>query len=60
MTKTISLADDAYDMLKSLNIKIHLINVNSLSKITATLRNEIIKKHMIINKTDELIRWLFW
>ncbi|MFH1127690.1 MAG: BlaI/MecI/CopY family transcriptional regulator [archaeon] len=43
---------------EKLNRKIHLINVSDLEKITPTLRNEVIKKHIIIKGTEEVLRWM--
>lgn len=41
-----------------LNIQIHLITTKSLKNIKESLRIEIIKKHLIINRTEEIIKWL--
>lgn len=43
---------------KKLNLKIHLIKVESLKEIKESLRLEIIKKHLIINNTENIIKWL--
>jgi len=43
---------------KKLNLKFHVINVKSLKEIGKTLKNEIIKKHLIIQGSEELIKWL--
>lgn len=41
-----------------LNIKIHLINTTNLNNITETLKKEIRKKHLIIEGSEEIIKWL--
>jgi len=43
---------------KKLNLKFHIINVKSLKEISETLKKEIIKKHLIIQKSEEWIKWL--
>ena len=46
------------DIEKKLNIKFHLINVPNLTSINKTLKKEIIKKHLIINGSEKIIKWL--
>lgn len=41
-----------------INKKIHLINVFSLSKINESLKEEIRKKHLLLEGTESLIKWL--
>lgn len=43
-----------------LNKEIHLIRVAQLTKITETLKKEIIKKHLIVQGSEQIIRWLLW
>jgi len=43
---------------RKLNLKFHVINVKSLKEITEALKKEIIKKHLIIQKSEEWIKWL--
>lgn len=45
---------------KRLNKKIHPIEVKSLNGISKALRNEIIKKHILVKGTEEFIRWMIW
>ncbi|MBD3310726.1 hypothetical protein GF351_05915 [Candidatus Woesearchaeota archaeon] len=45
---------------KHINKEIHLINVSSLEKISRSLKEEIIKKHLIISGDEEIIRWMIW
>ncbi len=40
------------------NIKIHLIHVNALSTVTDPLREEIRKRHLLIQGSEELLTWL--
>ncbi len=43
---------------KKINKKIHLINVDSLEEIDETLKREILSKHLIINNSELILRWL--
>ncbi|MBN2458773.1 helix-turn-helix transcriptional regulator [Candidatus Woesearchaeota archaeon] len=45
---------------KKLNKEIHLIAVKSLSQVTKALKEEIIKKHIIIRGTEDILRWMIW
>lgn len=48
------------ELEKKIGKEIHLINVNSLSKVSKSLKEEIIKKHLIIKGSEEIIRWMVW
>jgi predicted nucleotidyltransferase len=41
-----------------INKKIHLVHVPSLLDVSDALKEEIRKKHLIINGSEEIIRWL--
>ena len=43
---------------EKLNKKIHLINIESLKDVSEGLREEIRKRHLIINGVEGVIRWL--
>ncbi len=43
---------------KHINKEIHIINVMSLNKVSKALKEEIIKKHLIIKGSEDLIRWM--
>lgn len=43
---------------KKFNVKIHLINVKNLKTITQSLKTEIMKKHLIIQGSEKIIKWL--
>lgn len=43
-----------------LNKELHLINVSSLDKISEALKIEIIKKHLILKGSEDLMRWMLW
>ncbi|MCD6483011.1 MAG: winged helix-turn-helix transcriptional regulator [Candidatus Aenigmarchaeota archaeon] len=43
---------------KRLNLKFHVINVRSLREINEALKKEITKKHLIVQGSEELIKWL--
>jgi DNA-binding transcriptional ArsR family regulator len=51
-------SDRIKDIEKKLRLKLHVINVENLSNITNTLKNEIVKKHLIIQGSEEIIKWL--
>ena len=40
------------------NLKTHLINVKTFANVSEALRLEIVKKHLIINGSEEVTRWL--
>lgn len=44
---------------EKINKKIHIINTDK-ENVTSTLKEEIRKKHIIINNTEETLRWLYW
>ncbi len=48
------------EISNKINKKIHLINTSTKEKITITLKKEIIKKHLIIKGSEELVRWMIW
>lgn len=43
-----------------LNKELHQIKVSSLSKISKSLKNEVIKKHLLINGSEDFVRWMVW
>jgi hypothetical protein len=43
-----------------LNKKLHIINVSRLSKVSKALKEEIIKKHLVIQGSESIMRWLVW
>lgn len=43
---------------KKINKKLHNINVSSLNEISQALKEEIYKKHLLINGTEEVVKWL--
>ena len=43
-----------------LNKELHMINVSILSKISKTLKEEIIKKHLLIQGSESILRWMLW
>lgn len=46
------------DISKKVNKKIHLLKVNSLEEVSETLGIEILKKHLILNNSESVVRWL--
>lgn len=45
---------------KKINKQIHIINLRSLANVSLSLKNEIIKKHLILKGSEDILRWLFW
>ncbi|MBI2671427.1 hypothetical protein HYX16_00675 [Candidatus Woesearchaeota archaeon] len=45
------------DFEKIYNKKIHKIQINKLNDLTLTLAKEVYKKHLILNNTEEVIRF---
>ncbi|MBW2981888.1 hypothetical protein KY343_03340 [Candidatus Woesearchaeota archaeon] len=48
------------DFAKRINKEIHIIKVSRLDKISKSLKEEIIKKHVIIKGSEDIIRWILW
>ncbi|MCK5333876.1 MAG: hypothetical protein KAJ24_05150, partial [Candidatus Aenigmarchaeota archaeon] len=46
------------DFAEKINRKIHLVNVPSLESISPALKNEILKKHLIVQGTEMVLKWL--
>lgn len=45
---------------EKLDKKIQYIEVASLAKVSPSLKVEIIKKHLILKGSEDLIRWMLW
>ena len=43
---------------EKINRKIHVVNVPSLESVSPALKNEILKKHLIVQGTDMVLKWL--
>ncbi|MBS3076142.1 helix-turn-helix transcriptional regulator [Candidatus Pacearchaeota archaeon] len=43
---------------KKFGVKFHIINLKSLSDISETLKEEIINKHLIVQNSEEIIKWM--
>ena len=43
---------------KKFDLDIHLHYVSSLKEISKTMKREILKKHLIINGSEEVVKWL--
>ena len=43
---------------KKHDIKFHLINLKKLEEINSSLKKEIIKKHLIIQDSESIIKWM--
>ncbi len=43
---------------KKYEIKFHLINLNRLEEISSSLKEEIKKKHLIIQDSESIIKWM--
>ncbi len=46
------------EFAKRYNIEIHPINVGRLKDVNDALRKEILKKHLLVKGSEELLRWL--
>ena len=46
--------------LEKINKEIHMIAVKSFEKVSETLKAEIIKKHILIKGSEEILRWMYW
>jgi DNA-binding transcriptional ArsR family regulator len=42
------------------NKELHTINLSSITKVSKSLKEEIIKKHLLLNGTEDFIRWMIW
>ena len=42
------------------NKELHIINVGTLNKISKSLKEEIVKKHLLIKGSEEVIKWIVW
>ncbi|MBW2976153.1 hypothetical protein KY347_01755 [Candidatus Woesearchaeota archaeon] len=47
-------------LAKRLNKGLHIIQVKSLNKISQSLKNEILKKHLLVKGSEDLVRWMLW
>lgn len=56
------IGDEAKDKIKEFekkfNIKLHIIDLESLEQVNKSLKEEIIKKHLIINGSENIVKWM--
>lgn len=45
---------------KKINKQIHVISLKSLQDVSSSLKIEIVKKHLIIKGSEDVLRWLLW
>lgn len=45
---------------KKFNKELHLICVRNLNGVSKSLKIEIIKKHLIIKGSEDIVRWMIW
>ncbi len=45
------------ELEEKLNLKLHVINVKNLKSINQSLKEEIRKRHLIVQGSEELIKW---
>lgn len=45
---------------KKFGKELHLVNVKNFRDISESLKAEIIKKHLIINGSENFLRWILW
>ncbi len=48
------------DIERKIAKDIHLITQSDMGKTSQALKNEIIKKHLLITGSEEFIRWMIW
>lgn len=58
VTGKTGLEDKMKNLEKRLGVNIHLIGVKNLETVTKTLRTEIMKKHLIVQGSEEIVKWL--
>ncbi len=46
------------DFEKKFNLKFHIIDLKSLKEVTKSLKEEIIKKHLVIQGAENIIKWM--
>ncbi len=46
------------DFEKRLGIKFHIISVKNISEVSLALKKEIVEKHLIINNSEEIVKWM--
>jgi hypothetical protein len=46
-------------MIKNIGKEPHILNT-TYKEISDALKQEIIKKHIIITNTENIVRWLYW
>lgn len=58
ITGKINFAEKIKEFEKKFSVKVHLINIKNLKAINDALREEIMKKHLIIHGSEDIIKWL--
>jgi|SRR3989338_1825588 len=53
-------ADKIKSYIQRLGKDPHIVNVKSLSKVSKTLKIEIIKKHLLVKGSEDFVRWMLW
>jgi len=48
------------EFINRFNKEIHIVNLSNLNKVSTSLKEEIIKKHLILRGSEEIIRWMLW
>jgi len=49
---------DVENLEKRLNVRFHIVNVKSLKEVNEALKEEIKKRHFIVQGSEELVKWL--
>jgi len=58
VTGKIAFQKNIEDLGKKINKEIHLVNVPDLRGVSTALKNEIIKNHIVIQGTEEVLTWM--
>jgi|GEM_PF-1514513 len=53
-------AEKEMKQLRLLGKRTHIVSVPSLGKVSATLRKEIQSKRLVVQGTDDVLRWILW
>ncbi|MBI1936152.1 hypothetical protein HYS31_06950 [Candidatus Woesearchaeota archaeon] len=48
------------NLAKRLNKEPHIVQAERLEKVSGALRAEIIKKHLLIKGSEDILRWMLW
>jgi predicted nucleotidyltransferase len=50
--------DRIKDFEKKFELKFHMVDLDTLEQVTKSLKEEIIKKHLIIQGSENIVKWM--